>query len=150
VAPTATTLHSLFLAFTHTHTHFGEVAPKTTAIHRQAACYGSIVPCQLSLARVPYQLSLAQHSLSSHPTCDIPFPPRRTGIYRKGMISARPSCQRVKRSIWDPEPFPRAEARPTGHAVSKERLGDWEGPMDCLSPLVTTKARHMAKRRVRV
>jgi hypothetical protein len=29
----------------------------------------------------------------SHPTCDIPCPPRRTGIYRKGMISARPSCQ---------------------------------------------------------
>jgi hypothetical protein len=35
---------------------------------------------------------------------------------------------------WDPETFapghtPRAEARPTGRAVSRERLGDWEGPM---------------------
>jgi hypothetical protein len=41
----------------------------------------------------------------SHPSCDIPFTPRRTGIYRKGMISARPSCQGVKRSLWDPETF---------------------------------------------
>jgi hypothetical protein len=24
---------------------------------------------------------------------------------------------------------PRAEARPTGRAVSKERLGDWDGPI---------------------
>jgi hypothetical protein len=33
----------------------------------------------------------------SHPTCDVPFPPRRTGEYRKGMISARPSYQGVRR-----------------------------------------------------
>jgi len=26
----------------------------------------------------------------SHPTCDVPFPPRRSGEYRKGMIPARP------------------------------------------------------------
>jgi hypothetical protein len=24
---------------------------------------------------------------------------------------------------------PRAEARPTGRAISRERLGDWDGPM---------------------
>ena len=56
----------------------------------------------------------------------------------KGMISARPSCQGVGS---DPETFGfekvsgsqtdflRAEARPTGRAVSRERLGDWDGPM---------------------
>jgi hypothetical protein len=70
----------------------------------------------------------------SHPTCDVPFPPRRTGRYRKGMISAHPSYQEVRRSVWDPETFApghksRAEARPTGRAVSRERLGDWDGPM---------------------
>jgi hypothetical protein len=37
-------------------------------------------------------------------------------------------------SVWDPETFApgqksRAEARPTGRAVSRERLGDWDGPM---------------------
>jgi hypothetical protein len=35
----------------------------------------------------------------SHPTCDVPFPPRRTGRYRKGMISDRPSYQGVRRSV---------------------------------------------------
>ena len=55
----------------------------------------------------------------SNPTCDIPFPPRRAGIYRKGMISARPSCQGVKRSVWDPETF--AEARPTGRQIANRR-----------------------------
>ena len=70
----------------------------------------------------------------SHPTCDVPFPLRGTGRYRKGMISAHPSYQGVRRSVWDPETFApgqksRAEARPTGRAVSRERLGDWDGPM---------------------
>jgi hypothetical protein len=51
----------------------------------------------------------------SHPTCDVPFPPRRTGEYWKGMISARPLYQGVRRSIWDPE-------------TSRERIGDWGGP----------------------
>ena len=49
------------------------------------------------------------------------------------MISARLSYQRVRRSVWDPETFAQvgsAEARPTGRAVSKERLGDWDGPME--------------------
>jgi hypothetical protein len=64
----------------------------------------------------------------------VPFPPIRTGKYRNGMISARPSYQGVRRSVWDPETFApghksRAEARPTGRAVSRERLGDWDGPM---------------------
>ena len=70
----------------------------------------------------------------SHPTCDVPFPARRTGRYRKGMISAHPSYQGVMRSVWDPETFApghksRAEARPTGRAASRERQGDWDGPM---------------------
>ena len=48
-----------------------------------------------------------------------PFPPRRTGEYWKGMISARPLYQGVRRSVWDPETFTpehksRAEARPRG------------------------------------
>jgi len=72
----------------------------------------------------------------SNPTCDVPFPPRRTGRYRKGMISAHPSYQVVRRSVWDPETFApghksRAEARPTGCAVSRERLGDWDA---CVYP----------------
>jgi hypothetical protein len=60
----------------------------------------------------------------SHPACDIPFPPSRTGIYRKLMISAHPSYQGVKRSesVWDPETYahPRWRTRPTGRAVSKD------------------------------
>ena len=49
--------------------------------------------------------------MAGHPCptlCTIPFPPRRTGRYRKGMISARPSWQGVKRwgfEVWDPEIF---------------------------------------------
>jgi len=38
-----------------------------------------------------------------HRKCDIPFPPRCTGRYRKRTISARPSYQGVRRSVWDPE-----------------------------------------------
>jgi hypothetical protein len=67
----------------------------------------------------------------SYPTCKVPFPPRRTGRYGKGMISARPSYRGVRRSVWDPETFaPGAVALPTGRAVSRERLGDWDGPME--------------------
>jgi len=67
-------------------------------------------------------------------TCDVTFPPRRTGKYRKGMILAHPPYQGVRRSVWDPETFApghksRTEARPTGRAVSRERLSDWDGPM---------------------
>jgi hypothetical protein len=45
-----------------------------------------------------------------------------------------------RRSVWDPETFApghtsRVEARPTGRAVSRERLGDWDGPMAVLAPL---------------
>jgi hypothetical protein len=45
------------------------------------------------------------------------------------MISAHPSYQGVRRSVWDPETFApgqksRVEARPTGRVVSRERLGD--------------------------
>jgi hypothetical protein len=68
-----------------------------------------------------------QHGRSSvsHPTCDIPFPLRRTGIYWKGMISARPSCQGSRDRFGSRNLRPRAEAHPTGRAVSKERLFDW-------------------------
>ena len=51
----------------------------------------------------------------SHPMCDVPFPPRRCGEYRKGMIPARTLCQGVRGSVWDPEP-------------SRERVCDWGGP----------------------
>jgi hypothetical protein len=51
----------------------------------------------------------------SHPTCEVPFPPRRSGEYRKGMIPARPWYQGGWGSVWDPEP-------------SKERVGDGGGP----------------------
>ncbi len=66
----------------------------------------------------------------SHPTYAVPFPPRRIGEYRKGMISARP--RRTKGSedrLGIPKTSPKAEVRPTGRAVSRERLGDWDGPM---------------------
>jgi hypothetical protein len=51
----------------------------------------------------------------SHLTCDVSFRPRRTGEYRKGMISARHLYQGVRRSVWDPK-------------TSRERIGDWGGP----------------------
>jgi hypothetical protein len=51
----------------------------------------------------------------SHPTCEVPFPLRRSGEYRYWMIPARPLYQGGWRSVWDPEP-------------SKERVGDWGGP----------------------
>jgi hypothetical protein len=35
----------------------------------------------------------------SHPTRDVPFPPRRTGGYRKGMISARPLATPPEKTI---------------------------------------------------
>ena len=46
-----------------------------------------------------------------------------------------PSYQGVRRSVSDPGAFAqghesRLEARPTGRAVSRERLGDWDGPME--------------------
>jgi len=34
-------------------------------------------------------------SLVSHPTCDVPFPARRTGEYWKKMISARPLYREI-------------------------------------------------------
>jgi hypothetical protein len=40
----------------------------------------------------------------SHPTCEVPFLPRRSGEYRKGMIPARPLYQGGCGSVWDPEP----------------------------------------------
>jgi hypothetical protein len=59
---------------------------------------------------------------SSHPTCEVPFPPRRSGEYRKGMIPARPLYQGGCGSVWDPEP-------------SKERVGDLGGPATVCSLL---------------
>jgi hypothetical protein len=46
---------------------------------------------------------------------------------RNGMISARPSYQGFRISCVIPKLSPRAEARPTGRAVLKERLGDCDG-----------------------
>ena len=63
----------------------------------------------------PYFFPLDGRSPVSHPTCEVPFPPRRSGEYRKGLIPARPLYQGGCGSVWDPEP-------------SKERVGDWGGP----------------------
>ena len=51
----------------------------------------------------------------SHPTCQVPFHPRRSGEYRKGLFPARPLYQGTRGSVWDPE-------------TSRERVGDWGGP----------------------
>ncbi len=47
-------------------------------------------------------------------------------------ISARPSYQGVRRSVWDPETIAQGgRTSPAARrAVSKERLGDWDGQMD--------------------
>ena len=88
--------------------------------------------------RSPYFFPLAcqlTRFSSFNPTCDVPFPPRRPGEYRKGVIPARPLYQGVGGSVWDPDP-------------SRERVGDWGGP-DGLGPLLCCrKACHKAKRRV--
>jgi len=94
-----------------------------------------------STRRVPYPPSTSHHSCVlgrgliltlffpldgrspvSHPTCEVPFPPRRSGEYRKGMIPARPLYQGGCGSVWDPEP-------------SKERVGDLGGPATVCSLL---------------
>ena len=50
----------------------------------------------------------------SHPTCDVPFPPRRPGEYWEGVF--RPaSCTR---GSGDPSQF----------RISREWVGDWGGP----------------------
>ena len=53
----------------------------------------------------------------SHPTCEVPFPPRRSGEYRKGMIPARVVPGRLWICL-----HPACKARPEyarrrGHAV---------------------------------
>ena len=64
----------------------------------------------------------------SHPTCKVPFPPRRSGEYRKGVIPARPLYQGGTGSVWDPEP-------------SKERVSDWGGPATVWSLLCVAETR---------
>jgi hypothetical protein len=100
-----------------------------------------------STPRVPYPPSTSHHSCVlgrgliltlffpldgrspvSHPTCEVPFPPRRSGEYRKGMIPARPLYQGGCGSVWDPEP-------------SKERVGDWGGPATVWSLLCVAETR---------
>ena len=78
--------------------------------------------------RFPYFFSLDGRSPVSHPTCEVPFPPRRSGEYRKGMIPARPLYQGGCGSVWDPEP-------------SKERVGDWGGPATVWSLLCVAETR---------
>ena len=74
------------------------------------------LPLSLSVS-LSYSLgiSLPLRSPVSHPKCEVPFPPRRSGEYRNGLIPARPLYQGGWGSVWDPEP-------------SKERVGDWGGP----------------------
>ncbi len=71
-------------------------------------------------------------STVSHPTCDVPFPPRRTGEYRKGMISARPLYQGVRRSVWDPQP--RESGSPKGVLQGQTESGGIVLPVICWSP----------------
>jgi hypothetical protein len=78
--------------------------------------------------RFPYFFSLDGRSPVSHPTCEVPFPPRRSGEYRKGMMPARPLYQGGCGSVWDPEP-------------SKERVGDWGGPATVWSLLCVAETR---------
>jgi hypothetical protein len=70
--------------------------------------------------RYPQFFSLGRSPVS-HPTCDVPFPPRRTGRYRKGMISARPSYKGVRRSVWDPKTF--AQGGRTSHGARRLEPG---------------------------
>jgi len=78
-------------------------------------------------ARSP--LSLPPIPLSARlPLCEVPFPARRSGKYRKGMIPARPLYQGVGGSVWDPEP-------------SNERVGDWGGPATVWSLLCVAETR---------
>ena len=63
--------------------------------------------------------------VGSHPACNVPFPPRRSGEYRKGMIPARPFG--VWGSVWDSEP-------------SRERVGDWGGLATALLCVAETRA----------
>jgi hypothetical protein len=58
------------------------------------------------------------------------------------MISARPSYQGVRRSVWDPETFAQG-FRVYGLVLIKFKRTDGG-----LSPLVSAKACHMVKRRV--
>ena len=83
------------------------------AQHEDAPCatqdmsmgYGEVV-CVCVCVCLCVSLSLFLYlSWDKYLTCDVPFPPRRTGRFRKGMISARPSYQVVKSSGWDPETF---------------------------------------------
>jgi hypothetical protein len=72
--------------------------------------YRPSVTCWLS---INFSLSISL----SHTHTHVPFPPRRTGRYRKGMISARPSYQGVRRSVWNLETFARAGG--TSHAEAR-------------------------------
>ena len=78
--------------------------------------------------RFPYPFPLDGRSPVSHTTCEVPFPPRRSGEHRKGMIPARPLHQGGSGSVWDPEP-------------SKERVGDWGGPATVWSLLCVAETR---------
>ena len=90
----------------------------------------------------PPPIPIKKIHLSGRRTADnclsVDLVPRRTGEYRKGVISASPLHQGVRRSVWDPE-------------TSRERIGDWGGP-DGLGPLVCCRKAlcHKAKRRVGV
>jgi hypothetical protein len=59
----------------------------------------------------------------SHPTCDVPFPPRRPGEYWKGMFPARPLYQGVRDRFGIPKP------RQSGSVIG--RTGDGLGPLVC-------------------
>jgi len=90
------------------------VTHKRRCTYRPSVIYlivNKILSLSLSLKFFPWN----GRSPVCHPTGKVPFPPRRSGEYRKGMIPARPLYQGVWGSVWDPEP-------------SKERVCDSGGP----------------------
>jgi hypothetical protein len=82
-----------------------------------------------SFSSLGWQVTRAPHYVRR------PFPSKENRQISERDDLGPPVVPGVGRSVWDPETFApgqksRAEARPTGRAVSRERLGDWDGPME--------------------
>jgi len=63
----------------------------------------------------PYFFPLDGRSPVSHPTCEVPFPPRRSGEYRKGLIPACPLYQGAVDRFGIPNP------RRSGSVIGADR-----------------------------
>ena len=95
---------------------------------------GPCVPNSKHMGRVGFDARIFfpwdGRSPVSHPTCDVPFPPRRSGEHRKARkgCPGPPLYQGVRGSVWNPEP-------------SRERVGDWGGPGRSGPPCVLPKGK---------